>query len=95
MPQWGTLLDLQAMANHYIQLSHTLPSPNPHIFVNVNNGPLKVNPLDTKVIQWDIPQGWDMVTKVVKGISFGLVIVLKCGIQIWGYHYVERDSQTR
>jgi hypothetical protein len=36
-----------------------------------------------------------MVTKVVKGISFGLVIVLKCGIQIWGYHYVERDSQTR
>jgi hypothetical protein len=50
--------------------------------VNVNNGPLKLNPLDIKVIQWDIPQGWDMVTKVGRGINFGLLIVLKYGIQI-------------
>ncbi len=55
-PQWGKLIELQALASHYIhQAWHILPSPSPQSLVNLGNGPLGLNPLDPRV-------GWDMST---------------------------------
>jgi len=50
-PPWGILIKLQTLASHYInQAWHALPSPSPQSLVNLGNGPLGLNPLDTRVI---------------------------------------------
>jgi hypothetical protein len=50
-PPWGTLIELQTLVNHYIHKTwHVLPSPSPQSLVNLGNGPLGLNPLDTRVI---------------------------------------------
>jgi hypothetical protein len=75
---WGTLSKLQTLAIHdYIhQAWHILPSPNPHSFVHVDNGPPGLSPLDTKVIQWDIPKDGICLFELFGGISFGLGIII-------------------
>jgi hypothetical protein len=51
------LLDLEVVTNHSIhQVWHILPSPSPQLFMDVGNGPPRLNPLDTMVIQWHIPK---------------------------------------
>jgi len=50
-PPCSILIEFQALVSHYIhQAWHALPSPNPQSFMNLGNGPLGLNPLDTKVI---------------------------------------------
>ncbi len=50
-PPWGTLIEFQALTNHYIhQAWHTLPSLSPQSLVNLGNGPPGLSPLDTRVI---------------------------------------------
>jgi len=50
-PPCGILIEFQALATHYIhQAWHALLSPSPQSLVNLGNGPLGLNPLDTKVI---------------------------------------------
>ncbi len=52
---WGMLLELEVVANYYIhQVWNILPSPSPQLFMDVSNGPPRLNPLDTLVIQWHI-----------------------------------------
>ncbi len=57
-PPWGTLNELHSLANHYIhQVSHILLSLN-HVhcsLMGVNNGPPSLNPLNNKIIQWNMP----------------------------------------
>ncbi len=54
---WGTLTKFQALVSHCIhQAWHTLLSPSPHSFMDGNNGPPRLNPLDTKAIYKDIPK---------------------------------------
>jgi hypothetical protein len=82
-PPWGTLIKLQASTSHYIhQAWHTLPSPSPQSLMNLGNGPLGLSPLDTRVIQWDIPEDGICLLEFFGGISFGLVAVLQRGILI-------------
>jgi hypothetical protein len=51
MPPLGTLLELEVVANHYIQqVWHILPSPSPQLFMDAGNGPPRLNPLDTMAI---------------------------------------------
>lgn len=53
----GTLLELEVVVNHHIhQVWHILPSPSPQLFMDAGNGPPRLNPLDTMVIQWRIPK---------------------------------------
>jgi hypothetical protein len=63
--------------------------------VNLGNGPLGLNPLDTRVIQWDIPKDGICLLELFRCISFGLVANLQLGILVWRYHYVEKDPQAR
>jgi hypothetical protein len=81
---WGTLIELQTLTIHdYIhQAWHILPSPNPHSFVHVNNGPPSLSPLDTKVIQWDILKNGICLLELFGGISFGLGKIIQFGILI-------------
>jgi hypothetical protein len=44
--------------------------------MNVGNGPLGFSPLDTRVIQWDIPKDEICLFQLFRGISSGLVIIL-------------------
>jgi len=71
-PPWGALTEFQPLAIHeYIHLAwHILPSPNPHSFVPVDDGPLGLNPLDTNVIQWDILKDGICLLELFGGISF-------------------------
>jgi hypothetical protein len=52
------LNELHSLANHYIhQVSHILLSLN-HVhcsLMGVNNGPPSLNPLNNKIIQWNMP----------------------------------------
>jgi len=76
-PPWGILIELQTMVNHYIHKAwQVLPSPSPQSLVNLGNRPLGLNPLDTKVIQWDIPKDGICLLELFGGISFGLVTIL-------------------
>jgi len=62
--------------------------------VNLGNGLPSLSPLDTKVIQWDIPKDEICLLELFEGINFGLITVLQSNILIWRYHYVEKDPQT-
>jgi len=76
-PPWGILIELQTLVNHYIHKTwHVLPSPSPQSFVDLGNGCLGLNPLDTKVIQWDIPKDGICLLELFGGISFGLAAIL-------------------
>jgi len=76
-PPWRILIELQTLANHYIhQAWHALPSPSPQSLVNFGNGPLGLNPLDTRVIQWDIPKDGICLLELFGSISFGLIVIL-------------------
>jgi hypothetical protein len=69
-PPWGTLVEFQASANHYIhQAWHIPPSPNPQSLVNLGNRPLGISPLDTKAIQWDIPKDGIYLLELFGGIK--------------------------
>jgi hypothetical protein len=59
--------------------------------MNLGNGPLGLSPLDTKVIQWDIPKHGICLLELFENIHFGLVAILQLNILIWKYHYVEKD----
>jgi hypothetical protein len=50
-PSWGMLLELHALAIHYIhQAWHILPSPSPQVLVDPSHGPLGLQPLDFRVV---------------------------------------------
>jgi hypothetical protein len=52
---WGTLIKVHASTIHFIHHSwHTSLSPSSHTFVDVGNGLPRLNPLNTRVIQWNI-----------------------------------------
>jgi hypothetical protein len=71
-PPWSTLTELQASACHYIhQAWHILPSPNPQSLVNLGNGPPSLSPLDTRVIQWDIPKDGICLFELFGSITSG------------------------
>ncbi len=73
-PPWGTLTKFQALIILLIhQAWHVPPSPNPYILMDVSNGPPRLNPLDTKIIQWHIPKDGICLLKLFKGIDFGLM----------------------
>jgi hypothetical protein len=93
MPPWGALTEFQTLAIHeYIHLAwHILPSPNPHSFVHVDNGPPGLSPLDTNVIQWDILKDGICLLELFGGISFGLSTIIKSGILIQKCHYAEKN----
>jgi hypothetical protein len=78
------LIELQRLAiDDYIYRTwHILPSPNPHSFVHIDNGPPCLNPLNTKVIQWDIPKNRICILESFGGISFGLGKIIQFGILI-------------
>jgi hypothetical protein len=63
--------------------------------VNLGNGPLGLSSLDTKIIQWDIPKHGICLFELFENINFGLIVILKLGILVWRYHYVEKDPQIR
>jgi hypothetical protein len=44
--------------------------------MNLGNEPLGLSPLDTKVIQWDIPKDRICLLELFGGISYGLVAIL-------------------
>ncbi len=95
-PPWGTLIKLQALAIHFIhQVWHLLPSLSPQTFVDVGNGPFGLNPLDTRVIHWEIPKDGICLLELFGGINFALVGVPLSSILIQRYHYVEKDLQTK
>jgi hypothetical protein len=48
-----------------------LPSPNPQSLVNFGNGPPSLSPLDTSVIQWDIPKDGICLLELFGGITSG------------------------
>ncbi len=76
-PPWGILIEFQTLVSHYIhQAWHAWPSPSPQSLVNLGNGPLGSNPLDTKVIQWDIPKDGICLLELFGGINFGLAAIL-------------------
>jgi hypothetical protein len=76
-PAWGTLIKLQALDDHLIhQAWHILLSPNPPTFMDVGNGLPRLNPLDIKVIKWDIPNDGIRLLKLFIRISYGLVAML-------------------
>ncbi len=69
-PPCSILIEFQALANHYIhQAWHILPSPSPQSFVNLGNGPLGLNPLDIKIIKWDIPKDGICLLELFGGVS--------------------------
>jgi hypothetical protein len=77
------LLKLQASTNHYIHHAlHTLPPPSSQLFVDTNNGPPKLIPLDIKVIQWNIFKDGICILEDFRGISFGLTIVQQFDIDV-------------
>ncbi len=83
MPPWGTLLKLQALVSCYIhQASHILSSPSPQLFANASNGPLGLNPLDTKVIQWHIPKDGTCLFELFGDVNSSLAIILQYDIKI-------------
>ncbi len=91
-PPWGTLIEPQALANHYIhQAWHTLSSPSPQSPMNLGKGPLGLSPLDIRVIEWDIPKDGICLLELFRGISFKLVVVIYSCIIIRKYHYKEKD----
>jgi hypothetical protein len=93
---WGILTKFQASTNQYIyQAWHTLPSPSPQSFMNVGNGPPSLSPLDTKVIQQDIPKDGICLLELFGGINFGLVTILRFDILVQKYHYVQKDPQPK
>jgi hypothetical protein len=82
-PPWGTLNELQASANHYIhQAQHPLLSPSPCSLVDVSNGPLGLSPLDTRIIQWDIPNDRICLFELFRGISSRLTAILQSNILV-------------
>jgi hypothetical protein len=44
--------------------------------MNVGNGPLSLSPLDTKVIQWDIPKDEICLLQLFGSINYGLIAIL-------------------
>jgi hypothetical protein len=63
--------------SHYISRAwHILPSRSPHTLVNLGNGPQGSSPLDTRVIQWDIPKDGICLFEMFGGINYGLVVVI-------------------
>jgi hypothetical protein len=76
-PTWGTLIELQALGDHLIhQAWHILLSPNPPTFMDVGNGLPRLNPLDIRVIKWDIPNDGIHILMLFVGINYDLVAVL-------------------
>jgi hypothetical protein len=74
---WGTLIELQSLGDHLIhQAWHILLSPNPPTSMDVGNGLPRSNPLDIKVIKWDIPNDGIHLLKLFVGINYGLAVVL-------------------
>ncbi len=59
--------------------------------MHVDNGPPGLSPLDTKVIQWDIPKDGICLIELLGGISFGLGTIIQFGILIQKCHYMEKD----
>jgi hypothetical protein len=45
-----------ATSNSIHKIWHTISAPSPHSPMNASNGPLGLNPLDTKIIQWIFPR---------------------------------------
>jgi hypothetical protein len=58
--------------------------------MNLGNGPPNLSPLDTMVIQWNIPKDGICLLELFGGISCGLIVVLQLGILVWRYNYVGR-----
>jgi len=76
-PPWVILIEFQTLVNHYIhQAWHALPSPSQQSLENLGNGPLGLNPLDTRVIQWDIPKDGICLLELFGAISFELAAIL-------------------
>jgi hypothetical protein len=63
--------------------------------MNLGNGPPSLNPLDTEVIQWDIPKHGICLLELFGGISFRLVVILQSNILIQRYHYAKKDPQAK
>jgi hypothetical protein len=76
-PLWGTLSKFQALNIHYIhQAWHIMPSPSPHVLVDLGHGPLGLQPLDYRVTQWHIPEDGIYMVELFGGISSGLITIL-------------------
>jgi hypothetical protein len=61
--------------------------------MNFGNGPLGLNPLDTRVIKWDIPKVGICLLELFGIINYKLAAVLQLGILVQRYRYVEKDPQ--
>jgi len=74
----------------------SMPFVIPHPFFEANHTKCPgLNPLDTKVIQWDIPKDGICLLELFGSISFKLSTFLQSCILVRKYHYVEKDPQAK